>query len=479
MRSLDLTGRFATPALTRLPRYRAARRRDTRIATVAAGATLALGMVGDAVLVDHPSSYGIWPNVIAAALALGVMGLVRGPLRARPEAGAFALGSIAVSSTLVAMVLTSSEGVQYLTLSYITLIVLAMATFMPWDNRHHIAWLATSAATVLLLALTPVGATLAPTFREHIVPGTVAALIASVAGHALLQRQRLQVFTSEQQVRLLHHRSRASEIELLRLNLALETVSRLDPLTGVGNRLRLEEDMRVLRARLARRGGRGAVVLLDIDRFKRYNDTFGHLAGDAALRAVAGALRDAVRTEDGVYRFGGEEFLLLLSDTSDEQASATVERLHRVVDDLALRHPQNKPWGSSRSAPVLRRSSSIEMRTNGCAAPTRPCTWQRPPAGTRLRSPRWCVGLRPCKAVHAAPRRLVDQGSTSRSPIPVERVFHLLDCDVLEVRLQLPGMCGFDRIDSRRTRAEVPSGLVKRRQKEVPGNRQPALALAA
>jgi diguanylate cyclase (GGDEF)-like protein len=293
--------------------------------------------------------------------------LVRGPLRSRPDVGAFAVGSIAVWVTLQPLTGAGTQILDYLMLSYLTIVMLAVAMFMPWGVRQHVTWLATTATGVLLIAFTPLGDALDPAFREHLVTGGLVAAIVSLAGHLMLQRQRVRTFASEQQVRTLHHRSRAHETELQRLNLELETVSRIDPLTGVGNRLRLEEDVNVLRARLARRGGRGAVVLVDIDRFKRYNDTFGHLAGDTALRAVADALRGALRAEDGVYRYGGEEFLLILSDTNEEEASVTVERLHAVVDRLALQHPENKPWGvvtfSAGVAPVaLDRESDEWLR---------------------------------------------------------------------------------------------------------------------
>ena len=73
------------------------------------------------------------------------------------------------------------------------------------------------------------------------------------------------------------------------------------------------------------------LALLDIDRFKVYNDTHGHLAGDEVLRACARAWDSALRGEDTIVRFGGEEFVILLPDTPPEQAGEIVERLRATT----------------------------------------------------------------------------------------------------------------------------------------------------
>ena len=82
-----------------------------------------------------------------------------------------------------------------------------------------------------------------------------------------------------------------------------------DALTGVGNRLWLDEDLVALCGRVERYGHSYCVAMFDVDKFKAYNDAHGHQAGDAVLRAVAGALAGDVRAGDRLYRYGGEEFL--------------------------------------------------------------------------------------------------------------------------------------------------------------------------
>ncbi|HET9593051.1 MAG TPA: sensor domain-containing diguanylate cyclase [Solirubrobacterales bacterium] len=100
-----------------------------------------------------------------------------------------------------------------------------------------------------------------------------------------------------------------------------------DSLTGLPNRRVLEEQLPHAMARARRTGSPLCVALLDIDRFKAYNDTHGHLAGDEVLRECARAWDGALRGEDTIVRFGGEEFLVLLPDTAPEEAAEVVERL--------------------------------------------------------------------------------------------------------------------------------------------------------
>jgi len=115
--------------------------------------------------------------------------------------------------------------------------------------------------------------------------------------------------------------------------------ARQDALTGLGNRHRLAEDLAAMQARAQRYGHRWCVALADIDHFKGYNDGTGHLAGDELLRRIGAALSATVRGGDTVYRYGGEEFLVLLPEQTLETAALAAERLRRVVEDLAVPHP--------------------------------------------------------------------------------------------------------------------------------------------
>ena len=117
--------------------------------------------------------------------------------------------------------------------------------------------------------------------------------------------------------------------ELRRRNDELDRVSRVDALTGLYNRRHLEEHLHRLGRDAIRTGRPLAVILLDVDRFKQINDTFGHAGGDVVLQRLAAHLQHVSRANEIVGRWGGEEFLLLLPDSDVEVARTTAERIRR------------------------------------------------------------------------------------------------------------------------------------------------------
>src|SRR3954465_7917590 len=123
------------------------------------------------------------------------------------------------------------------------------------------------------------------------------------------------------------------------LHRRLHRDARQDALTGLGNRHRLAEDLAAMQARAERYGHRWCVALLDLDGFKGYNDGAGHLEGDALLRRVSAALSETVRGGDTIYRYGGEEFLVLLPEQTLETGALAGERMRAVVEGLAVPHP--------------------------------------------------------------------------------------------------------------------------------------------
>lgn len=109
-----------------------------------------------------------------------------------------------------------------------------------------------------------------------------------------------------------------------------------DPLTGVGNRVALEQSI-ARETELSRRHGQTmSVIMLDMDHFKNLNDTYGHQAGDAALKATALLLREQLRNVDMVFRFGGEEFVLVLSNTGLEATAVVAERIRAAIQNLCF-----------------------------------------------------------------------------------------------------------------------------------------------
>jgi diguanylate cyclase (GGDEF)-like protein len=154
------------------------------------------------------------------------------------------------------------------------------------------------------------------------------------------------------------------QAELLRLNEELETIARIDALTGLGNRLRLNEDLAQLAGRIERHGGTAGLLLLDLDRFKRLNDVSGHLAGDAALRGVSDVLRRTSRVGDGLYRYGGEEFLIILHDCDETVLRSAGQRYVSAIAAAGMTHPDNPPYGvvtTSAGAVTMNQANCVDI----------------------------------------------------------------------------------------------------------------------
>jgi len=130
-------------------------------------------------------------------------------------------------------------------------------------------------------------------------------------------------------------------LELRTANLRVDSTrnyatSRTDALTGVGNRMLLDEEIANLLVRARRYGATCSLALCDLDHFKAYNDRFGHVAGDEALRAVAHAMRVNLRSADALFRYGGEEFVVLLFEQPLPDAERAMDRMREEVARLAL-----------------------------------------------------------------------------------------------------------------------------------------------
>lgn len=117
----------------------------------------------------------------------------------------------------------------------------------------------------------------------------------------------------------------------------------IDKLTGIYNRRFIEENLYRYYNLLSRTDGSISLLMIDIDFFKNYNDTYGHMAGDICLRKVAEALQNTVnRAEDFVARYGGEEFLVLLSNISTEGTMVVAEHILENIRALEIPHASSK-----------------------------------------------------------------------------------------------------------------------------------------
>jgi len=127
--------------------------------------------------------------------------------------------------------------------------------------------------------------------------------------------------------------------ELEQANAELKKLVNIDGLTGLANRRYLDKYLRVEVGRSIRNKNELSVILCDVDFFKKYNDTYGHLKGDDCLKSVAKALDSTCkRSTDLVARYGGEEFAVVLPDTSGENATKLADLMRQSVEGLNEEH---------------------------------------------------------------------------------------------------------------------------------------------
>lgn len=127
------------------------------------------------------------------------------------------------------------------------------------------------------------------------------------------------------------------------LELALEKGSKTDPLTGVANRRHFDSVLKTEISRNVRSGGNFALILLDIDHFKRINDTYGHPTGDRVICCLADTCVSLSREIDLVARLGGEEFAIILPDTKINDAKYLAERIRLHVEGLRIKSESEEP----------------------------------------------------------------------------------------------------------------------------------------
>jgi len=135
-----------------------------------------------------------------------------------------------------------------------------------------------------------------------------------------------------------------------------QQIARRDQLTGLPNRLALMEDIEAEIGRARRYGHHVGLALFDVDGFKKFNDTFGHVEGDQLLRAIAQAMQRAVRQTDRLYRYGGDEFILVMPETEPDDVASVVERLRGAATKAPC-----AVWG--KTAPKFAISVSAGMTT--------------------------------------------------------------------------------------------------------------------
>lgn len=203
-----------------------------------------------------------------------------------------------------------------------TMLPVAVPLFMAWTRRVRTGWLLAYAGVSGGITIVTGLGHLDTVQRVDLATNVVIAVFIGWLGGELLERMR--------------ERTVEQEIELRRLNLELQIRATTDALTGLANRRQLDTDLQIMST--SRLGGAGscAFIMLDLDRFKRLNDELGHAAGDAALRQVSAELTRVIRSRDTSYRYGGEEFLVIMPDTSLDAATAAAERIRMAIAELRI-----------------------------------------------------------------------------------------------------------------------------------------------
>jgi two-component system chemotaxis response regulator CheY len=178
--------------------------------------------------------------------------------------------------------------------------------------------------------------------REHLVAGMAAGADDYQRKPVRLEELEGRLISAQRIVD--HHRRLEAKAAKLRDDSTRHFhASRTDALTGVANRMRLDEEIATLLSRAQRYGHTCSLAICDVDYFKAYNDRFGHVAGDDALRAIADGLRANLRSADALFRYGGEEFVVLLIEQTLGEAERAMERTRAQIEALAIPSASGAP----------------------------------------------------------------------------------------------------------------------------------------
>lgn len=184
--------------------------------------------------------------------------------------------------------------------------------------------------------------------REEQVLQHISKYLKSVPADDACSREEFAYIVKEYE-RLLRQSKRITKISdmtadnLYSTKIGLIEKANHDALTGIYNRHYMEENLQTIIASLKKSAGIISVLMLDVDSFKKYNDTYGHQKGDKCLQSIAGALQKGIWCEkDFVARYGGEEFAVILPDTDKNNACIIAERLLDNVRKCKIAHAENE-----------------------------------------------------------------------------------------------------------------------------------------
>ena len=153
----------------------------------------------------------------------------------------------------------------------------------------------------------------------------------------------VEIDPTELNARMARHLERWQRLlELRQSKEQLQKMALTDPLTKLGNRATFDLSIKQAAASTQRSGSPYSLLMIDLDHFKRFNDTYGHQTGDSILRAVADAIHSSARNADICCRYGGEEFAVILPDTKANNAEILAERIHKQVAKVSRKQPAGR-----------------------------------------------------------------------------------------------------------------------------------------
>lgn len=287
---------------------------------------------GISLAVRYPdSAVSLFGVYLLAALGYFSLGLL-----ARVTSPRWLVGLAMLMPTIAGLTTAATMAIEQATfattMASLAIVPIGAPLLLAWDAVTNRRWaVAYGVGVAALVLLTGVGSL---SMDQRIDVALLVAICSAVGVVVANLLQDLRLQTIEQ------------EIELRRLNRELHGYATTDPLTRLRNRRQLDGDVAIMWPSI-RRGATSTVVMFDLDHFKRLNDERGHAAGDSALRLVAVELQRQVRGRDSVYRVGGEEFLVLLRDTTLEGGLQVADRIRTAISGLGL-----PAGGGSHPAPL-------------------------------------------------------------------------------------------------------------------------------
>jgi len=153
----------------------------------------------------------------------------------------------------------------------------------------------------------------------------------------------VKIDPTELSARMARHLERWQRLlELRQSKEQLQKMALTDPLTKLGNRATFDLSIKQAAACTQRSGHPYSLLMIDLDHFKKFNDTYGHQTGDSVLRSVADAILSSARKADICCRYGGEEFAVILPDTKASNAEVLAERIHKQVEKVSRKQPAGR-----------------------------------------------------------------------------------------------------------------------------------------